>query len=576
MRITTLVLTTLCMAPLTAVAHAPEECTPAAVPAPQSYATHIQLTEVYPAPTTDEEEYVVLENTEPEPVDLAGWSIADASAKKYTITADDFVSTTLAGHGRFNIPFSVSKIYLNNSADSVLLYQPDGTLLDQTSYDAAEKGALWERTSNGWQWAGAETEPEKETTTKPQESSAHILLSELLPDPTGPDSTDEWIEITNTGTTSVYLDGWEVTDGSRYYSIESVTIRRGEYLLFDIGETGINLNNTGDTVYLVDPFGKVINGTTYENSTEGESWARFGEVWEWTNAITPGQENEPRQDADAPSDSPDESREETPTDNSVSVAHLRAQEDGSTAAIEGVVTVLPGVLGSQYFYIQDDSAGIQVYSYRKDFPDLETGDRVRITGEKSTSRGEARIKTTTQEDMYVVSSGNEYAVIEVSELEESLEGMVVRVQGLITEKSSTNITVDDAVQISLKASANIDKALFEEGKAVSVTGVVTESDGEYKLLPRSNEDVEAGTTDAQVPFVNAAAASNLQPTALETAPRNSKDQTTTLLIILVAGLGAALIGMVVQQKKKRPHTNGSGPRQPSRVATIFDEVKKSR
>lgn len=45
-----------------------------------------------------------------------------------------------------------------------------------------------------------------------QLASAQVLITELQPNPTGTDTAGEWIEIQNTGTTSVSIAGWTVND----------------------------------------------------------------------------------------------------------------------------------------------------------------------------------------------------------------------------------------------------------------------------------------------------------------------------------------------------------------------------
>ena len=77
---------------------------------------------------------------------------------------------------------------------------------------------------------------------------------------------------------------------------------------------------------------------------------------------------------------------------------IRDEDIGDKVVVTGVVAVEPGVLGTQYFYIVG-SPGVQVYMYKKDFPDLKIGDRVEVMGELSESGGEARLKTSEKSDI---------------------------------------------------------------------------------------------------------------------------------------------------------------------------------
>ncbi|MBI2410575.1 MAG: lamin tail domain-containing protein [Candidatus Kerfeldbacteria bacterium] len=599
-----------------------------------TYSSAMQLSELYPRPASeDEEEFIELYNSSDAVIDVNGWKVADASGKTYAINSEQFISTSVNGHGYFVIPQSISKIYLNNDEDSVTLYQPNDTALDSTTYTDATEQQSWSQSSGDWQWSTTVTEGEKNiitavaedkntdatdddsgdstdnssndsTTNTPEansddfETSTAVSLSELLPDPTGVDSTDEWIEIANTGDGAVYIGGWQLTDQSTYYTIGDLTIAAGEYLLFEIGETGMSLNNSGDTVYLIDPYGDIVNGTQYVNAPEGESWARFGDDWQWTNALTPAEANATSTTSDEGSSNDSESNdassdneEETGDVDVVSIELLRTLEDGQGATVEGVVTVLPGVLGSQYFYIQDDTSGVQVYSYSKTFPEgLALGDRVRVTGEKSTSRGETRIKTSTADNYVVVGHGETVTPRDASILDESLEGLLVQVEGSVVDSSSTEANIDDLITVVLKSSANIDSSLLEEGKNVAVVGIVGQSDTEYRLMPRSNDDITELASDDIALIQPAQAATTGNPAALSSIIAAKQRKNTTLLVVVIIALLAVISGLSIRYKKtiaaavvgiKKQGTTSTTPNAattntatPSKTTTIFDIARK--
>ena len=87
------------------------------------------------------------------------------------------------------------------------------------------------------------------------------------------------------------------------------------------------------------------------------------------------------------------------TAGQLSIAEARAM-DGATVILEGVVTWQTEWDGRIYFF-QDATAGIS--TFHSGAPDLNEGDRVRVTGEVSTFRGETQIGSIT--DLTVL--GNE-------------------------------------------------------------------------------------------------------------------------------------------------------------------------
>ncbi|HLD21843.1 MAG TPA: lamin tail domain-containing protein, partial [Patescibacteria group bacterium] len=597
------------------------------------------------------------------------------------LSTETLSSTTIEANGYLVIPQSVSKIYLNNDGDTISLLQPNETLLDSTTYADAEKGVSWSFKNQKWQWStivtnGAENmvaniedpeeqstvpentneekinEPainnqqnevsstdsadsdisenssettEEEETPIPYQTSNDIVLNELLPNPEGSDSTDEWIEIMNTGKKPVSLLGWKLTDYSKYYTIDDITIDSGERIVFEVSKTKISLNNSGDTVHLIDPFDKIIHETIYEESKEGESWARFDTVWKWTTTLTPGEKNvfsEENVNSSAESNknatdthqttsnsnntgtTPTEEEEiededEQEKNSVISIHTFRTLEDGELATIEGVVTVMPGVFGSQYFYIQDEESGVQVYSYSKAFPKLQVGDRIRVSGEKSTSRNETRIKTAAVEDIVVIAHGTSIEPTDVSNLDESLEGMLVSVEGMITEKSSSYALIEDMIKIVVKSSTTIDMKLLEEGKEVAMIGIVGQYDEEYRMMPRNNDDItKLESEEAEISLIPSAQAASAN--SLDQHKQNQLQQTgfagassllqapqkqTAFLVVVIIGLLAVIISVVIrykklQQKNDANNTLNSSTNVPhsteQEIKTIFDFAQPNK
>lgn len=74
----------------------------------------------------------------------------------------------------------------------------------------------------------------------------------------------------------------------------------------------------------------------------------------------------------------------------IDIADARAASDGQTVSVEGIVTWHPS-FDTRQLFVQDGTGGISVYAY--DRPDAAIGDRVQITGERSSYDGEIQIGT---------------------------------------------------------------------------------------------------------------------------------------------------------------------------------------
>lgn len=113
----------------------------------------VVLNEIFPAPGEEEapkdREYVELFNNGITPVDVAGWQISELSGStevKYPIVAAgavsgevqpyDGASTTIAPGGYLVLEFGGGAPELNNSGDTVRLYDSADTLLDEHAYPA--------------------------------------------------------------------------------------------------------------------------------------------------------------------------------------------------------------------------------------------------------------------------------------------------------------------------------------------------------------------------------------------------------------------------------------------------------
>lgn len=122
-----------------------------------------------------------------------------------------------------------------------------------------------------------------------------LELSELLPDPASPltDTTDEYIEIYNPTANIVDLSGWKLRDESGdEYLIKNLQIEPLEHLAIYVTNSKLTLNNTGDSVVLIDPNGDVVDeAANYGNAEVGLSWIKIANQWQWAEASTPGEIN---------------------------------------------------------------------------------------------------------------------------------------------------------------------------------------------------------------------------------------------------------------------------------------------
>ena len=92
-----------------------------------------------------------------------------------------------------------------------------------------------------------------------------VFIRELLPNPVGRDTDGEWIRLVNISEATVEIGGWKLSDASG----KEFVFRPGESLapksdaLLEYSQTGIVLNNNGDTIKLLDSKGEIIDTLIY-------------------------------------------------------------------------------------------------------------------------------------------------------------------------------------------------------------------------------------------------------------------------------------------------------------------------
>lgn len=316
--------------------------------------------------------------------------------------------------------------------------------------------------------------------------SDKIKITEILPQPaTG--VADEFIELYNSSDADVDLKEWQLDAGI----FSDVTIIKSkEYRVFKNSDVKIGLTDTGDTINLIDPNGETKSSLSYGKTSRGQSLSLFDSAWLWTTTLTPGLPNILTTETEV--------SYETDFIPTVDIKTARTMEDGETIKVSGTVTVTPSVLSNQYFYIQDDLSGIQIYSYSKDFPKLSSGDLISVTGELATSSNERRIKISNQSDLIILKQNSPPVpkIVEINQISEELEGMYIEFTGTISKTSGSIFYVKNAgeIEVVIRPLTGIKKPKMKQGYNVRVQGIVSQYQDHFRLLPISGDNVKILTS----------------------------------------------------------------------------------
>jgi len=365
---------------------------------------------------------------------------------------------------------------------------------------------------------------------------APVVINAIFPNETGADD-EEYIKIKNLATSSVDISRWKLFyQDDSYIFPASTTIFGNDELIFYKAITKFSLNNSGGEIELRDVNDFLVDIFRYGKTVVGkEIISRIEDNFSSSSIILV---------ATTTINTASTTKTVRPSVFGQTLSVAREVIDNAWVKVAGIVAVLPGVFGSQYFYIVDETGGLQIYQYKKDFPTLQVGDKITVQGTLSTALGERRLKMKDKYAVDILSTNNSVPEQEadLSELDETQLGGLIKIQGEITEIKSNFIYVDDGageVQVYFKQGAGINKSLFKEGENVSIVGILANTKTGLQIWPRSQNDLTSlGPSDD---LLKAQA-------ALLTAQNNSKQTAEKYLTATAGGFSALILAFFARAR----------------------------
>ena len=282
-------------------------------------------------------EWVEIYNSGQSSVDMSGWYLRDhygnsnrqldfsissspvtivwpQNAQNLMLAAGDYMVVARNGDG------SSCGFCMTNGQGIVELYDTGGNKVHEATWSTsvAQGASLIEGASSTADWQPSSSISPGQANSGggsnngPTWNSSDLRISEVLADawPSFDNATypgGEWVEIENTGTSTINLNGWSIQDltGNTLeinathlvdYAI-SDSIGPGEFRV--VATNGIKsygvFNNGGDSAYLINPAGEYVSAANYSNNGEiGHSFVApsIGTGY-WATALfpTPGETN---------------------------------------------------------------------------------------------------------------------------------------------------------------------------------------------------------------------------------------------------------------------------------------------
>lgn len=247
-----------------------------------------ELSEIYPAPTTSDFEWIEIFNNTNTQINLEEFYLSDLAGNKILFPK------TILEKNKYAIATSSS--ILNNSGDTIFFKKINSEIIEIATYSGSFTNLKsFAKCNNNWVTTNTITKgyandlscinqlsPSPTSTPTPtqiiENDSTYFLyqniyISEIYPFPN--DSEKEWVELFNNNDYEVNLNGWYLDDkensGASPKKID-LKILAKQYGVFEFNSS--ILNNNGDSVRLLDYKNNVINDLEYNSSEKAKSLSR--------------------------------------------------------------------------------------------------------------------------------------------------------------------------------------------------------------------------------------------------------------------------------------------------------------
>lgn len=266
-----------------------------------SYAqSAIVMNEIYSNGTASAPDWIEIYNNSVTPVDVSGYKIYDSGAESGSKPKKELPAGSVIAANSFLVivtdDTSASGFGLSSKGEKVWLEDNMSALVDTVYFPALKAAQSYARVPDGGTWQIVDL-------NTPGTSNTFIKMNEIYS--RGTSSDPDWIEIYNASEDSMDISGYKIYDsggqsGSKPKKVVpagTVLPGHGFYVIVtdDGAASGFGLTTNGETVWLEDTTGLVIDNVSFPALADGQSYGRLpdGGVWQVMRAITRGISNVP-------------------------------------------------------------------------------------------------------------------------------------------------------------------------------------------------------------------------------------------------------------------------------------------
>ncbi len=315
-----------------------------------------------------------------------------------------------------------------------------------------------------------------------------IIIDEIFPNPCDKDKDKEWIRLYNSANKEINLNGWFLIDsygkGDGYLFTEDTWIEDDDYLILNRKKTNITLNNFKEKLYLYTNKEKLADSLNYSNAPIDMVYSYRENNFIWKHISERKADN-----CNLVTSNKTNLNNNTNTENKkyLSWKDLTSAQAEQEFKLKGIVVNQVGDIDKRYFLLSKDekqSQIIQIYNHYKEFPPLEPGDIVELTGRFSKINDSYRLKTKNTEDIKIIQSS--FLITPLNfDLNNLSRNKIYEIKGEVIKVNKDEIKViyknkKITLDISLLKNTN-----FRISNTVKLIGVLQENSKEIflKILP---------------------------------------------------------------------------------------------
>lgn len=173
-------------------------------------------------------EWIELHNNGTSTINMSGWWLQDQAGNMIEIDSSHLIGATSDYETQLIYPGEIRTVavnatmssgVLNNGQETVRLYLPNGSIGDEVSWNNNEPGFSLEENPLGGMWVISTYPSPNSTNIQTLDSitaSGSVGFNEIMPVSNNDGNAlplGEWIELLNTGTSDIDLNGWSIIDG---------------------------------------------------------------------------------------------------------------------------------------------------------------------------------------------------------------------------------------------------------------------------------------------------------------------------------------------------------------------------